>query len=980
MWVMDRQARRGVEDLSDTSLGNQLMKAGMQMVIAMGYSVTVTASALLMREFYQHLFDNKSATEAMRLGRRELFNNRERKAYHNKFVELQDWLLPIVYYNQPVSFNLRQFTPEEEEKYWETVGNQYRFPLPIYGFVGRDLEILKIEKALLKHNILLLQGMGGTGKTTLLNYLREWWTKTNFVKNIFYFGYDEKAWTLTQILHEIGKQVFGRFEQASFQAMSVPAQAQKLIAKFRAENYALVLDNLESVTGQQLAIQNTLPETERNQICDFLGRLVGGKTFVLLGSRSREEWLQTATRFYTYELQGLDQQARTELAERILAQNISDKNRINGIRNDEKFKQLMKILAGYPLAMEVVLANLRRQSPEEILQALQSADIDLDVDSEDKTKSILKCVEYSHSNLSPEAQKLLLCLAPFSGFINRDYIPQYIEQLQQLETFKDYPFEQLDTAIQEARTWGLLSPLDLSPNPSPMQRGEERLLTIQPVFPYFLKTKLASVEPATREALQEGFKNHYLGLAEYYNHLIESKDAQEQQWGKLFCKLEYENLYNALRICLEKRETISIFICLFQFFHLNNDIENKLKLSEFVCKFQESYPDEIRVGEIGLEILMALDRLAWCYLSAKNYQQARKLYQKNIELIDKLKDVSEKQKQLVLASGYHQLGRIAQEMREFAEARLNYQKALDIFIEYSDYYRQAKTLHNLGVIAQEMREFAEARLNYQKALKIFIEYKDYYQQANSFNQLGVVTQELKKYDEAKGYYQQALDIKVKYGYRYEQAVTYHELGRLAQNLQEYEQAKAYYQQALDIKIEYDDHYSQAYTYQNLGIVAQNLQEYEQAKSYYQQALDIKIEYGDRYFPASTYHTLGSLAQDLREYEQARTYYQQALDIKIEYGDRYSQARTYHQLGRVAQEMREYEQARTYYQQALDIKIEYGDIYAQADTYGQLGLLAAAQENYTEARTNLQKALEIFVQYQDEYKAAMAREFLEQLPE
>jgi putative ribosome biogenesis GTPase RsgA len=95
---------------------------------------------------------------------------------------LEDWLLPVVYCNQAVNLNLREFTPEEEEKFFESLGSQYRFTQPEYGFVGRDLEILKIEKALLRHNILLLQGMGGTGKTTLLNYLREWWQTTHFAK------------------------------------------------------------------------------------------------------------------------------------------------------------------------------------------------------------------------------------------------------------------------------------------------------------------------------------------------------------------------------------------------------------------------------------------------------------------------------------------------------------------------------------------------------------------------------------------------------------------------------------------------------------------------------------------------------------------------------------------------------------------------------------------------------------------------------
>ena len=791
--------RRGVGgEVRETSLGSRLMSAGMQMVVAMGYSVTVTAAKLMMEHLYKHLFANRPITEAIRLSRRELFNDKERKAYFNKLIKLEDWLLPVVYYNQSVNFNLRLFTPEEEEKYFETVGSEYRFSLPTYGFVGRDLEILKIEKALLKHNVLLLQGMGGTGKTTLLNYLREWWQKTNFVKNTFYFGYDEKAWTLEQILFFIGQQIYEKYEFARYQVMSQRAQIEKLVAKLRAENYAVILDNLESVTGQQLAIQNTLPETERNQIRDFIRRLVGGKTLVVLGSRSREEWLQQQTfKFNLYELQGLDQEARTELAEKILKINIPP-DKIEKIRQDGDFQKLMKLLAGYPLAMEVVLANLQKQTPQKILQGLQAADVNLDVASEDKTKSILKCVEYSHSNLSPEAQELLLCLAPFSGFIDRRAIDNYIKELQKLEPFQNYQLDKLDDAIQEAINWGLLSPMD--------NDNDLSLLTIQPVFPYFLKTKLATVDAATCEALQEGFKNHYLDLAGYYKQLMESKDAQERQLGIFFCKLEYENLYNGLQICLDKQESISIYFCLDEYFELINDNPSNLKLAETICQRLDNYSTTFIKSELGYQIALAIHRLGSCQLTAQQYKESQKSYEKTLQIYDALESQEERQKQLWKASTYHQLGIVAQEMREYAQARDFYQQALAIYIEFEDRYEQAGTYHQLGRVAEEMREYAQARDFYQQALSIKIEFGDRYSQARTYHQLGRLAEEMREYAQARDFYQQALAIYIEFGDRYSQASTYHGLGTLAEVQEDYAEARTNLQKALEIYIEYKEEY------------------------------------------------------------------------------------------------------------------------------------------------------------------------------
>ncbi|GJD22721.1 hypothetical protein RIVM261_076770 [Rivularia sp. IAM M-261] len=955
------------ENSRETSLGSRLMAAGMQMVVAMGYSVTVSAAKLMMKQIYRNLFARQEITEAIRLARRELYNDKTRKAYFNTNIDLEDWLLPVVYSNQKVNLNLRDFTQQEEKEYFERLGNLYQYEAPQYGFIGRDLEILKIEKLLFRHNILLLQGMGGTGKTTLLDYLRSWWQTTDFATDIFYFGYDERAWTLTQILFEIGKLVYNKFEFANFQAMNLTGQTQKLITKLRSEAYILMLDNLESVTGQALAIQNTLSLSEQKQLQNFLTRLVEGKTRVILGSRSSESWLQGAFKQNIYKLQGLDVESRTELSNKILEQNVWDKDKITKIREDEDFQKLMKLLAGYPLAMKVVLTNLKKLAPQKILEKIQAADINLDTESEDKTQSIIKCVEYSHSNLSPDAQKLLLCLAPFSGFIVRDAIPLYVGELQKLEAFQDYDFDKFDAAIQEAINWGLLS--DLSPNFSSKKRGEEQLLQIQPIFPFFLKVKVAELKPVTREALQESFKNYCISLTNYYSNWIQSKQAKEQQLGIFFCKLEYENLYNALKICLDKQETVSIFFCLYNYLNIINDISSLIKLSEFVYNAQAAYAPEIKIGQIGCEIVMVLDRLANGYLLAQNYPKAEELYQRSIKLLQQLQDVEPTQIKSGLASTYYGLGRVAQELREYQQAHDYYQQALDIFIEHNAYFTCAYIYHQLGNVAQELREYHQAQNYYQQALQIFIQSGAEYEFAGTYHQLGIVAQELQEYHQAQDYYQKALKIKIEFRARFECASTYHQLGIVAEKLREYHQAQDYHQKALEIYIEFSARFECARTYYQLGVVVQELREYHQARDYYQQALQVYIELDDRYRCAEIYCQLGTVAEEFQENQQARNYYQQALQIYIEFGDKYGCASIYQNLGIVALRLRDNQQAHDYYQQALKIYTEFGATFDSANAYHLLGVVAQELQEFKLARNYYQQALKIYIEFGARYKCA-----------
>jgi tetratricopeptide (TPR) repeat protein len=857
-------------DDRETSLGARLMDAGIQMVVAMGYSVTVDAAKVLMRRVYGELFGGKGLSEALRLGRRELFDRKARTVYFNQQVDLEDWLLPVVYGNQSIEFRLREMTFAESDAYFANQGTEYRFAGATYGFVGRDLDILKLEKGLLRHSVMLVQGMGGTGKTTLLRYLQDWWVQTGFAERVFYFGYDVKAWTLEQMCFAIASEIFSDVEMRQFQAMQLAARVGKLVQVLRSRRFGLMLDNLESVTAEALAIQNTLSVEERGRVREFLDRISGGRSIVLLGSRSREEWLRSAFRENRYELRGLDREARSQLAKLVLERHVSDRKKREAILADKEFERLMRVLAGYPLAIEVVLANLKTQSVEQVLTGLDLGDGGLDSGSGDKTESILKCVEYSHSNLSEEAQKLLLCLAPFSGFVHRELLGSYAQELQKLEPFQDYAFEQLDAAVQEAIDWGLLAP---------MFEGEPRLLSIQPVFPYFLKTKLFEQDETTREALWKGFKSHYVNLSSLYHQAIESTDAQEQQSGVLFCKVEYENLHNALQICLGQQDSISIFACLDRYFLTIQDMQSSIALAEEVHQATIQYFDRWNSEPGGSECCaVVLNLIGNCYVEAKQYNKAKGIHLQVLQILGTTDN------SYLQSNTYHQLGRVSEGLQDYNDARINYQQALQIKKKINSRYEQAVTYEGLGSIAYKLQQHEAARINYQQALNIFGEFNDFHEQ-----------------------------IRI-----------YHQLGYIAQNLDDYEEARANYLQALKICLEFKDRHAQARTHHNLGIIAQEMRNYEETYLHYQEALKILIEFNDRHSQGLTYHQLGSVAQELGEFEEAHANYQQALQIFVEFNDLHNQANTHCNLGLLSGMEGNTSEAKASLQTAMDIFTEFGD--------------------------------------------------------
>jgi len=178
-------------------------------VLAMGYSVTVSAATQFMETLYEQVFGGEFLSQGALRARQSLANHKKRRAYFGQHVELEDWMLPVLYEGDPVRL---QFEPRVSEARTIAQRRASRFePHTLtYGFWGRDLDVLEVERKILARddaNILLMEGMGGSGKTTLLQHLAWWWQTTGLVDLVFCFEYDVKPWSRQQILYDIAAKL-----------------------------------------------------------------------------------------------------------------------------------------------------------------------------------------------------------------------------------------------------------------------------------------------------------------------------------------------------------------------------------------------------------------------------------------------------------------------------------------------------------------------------------------------------------------------------------------------------------------------------------------------------------------------------------------------------------------------------------------------------------------------------------------------------
>ena len=784
----------------DASLAMKFLERGVRLVVGMAWSLTVTAARIMMTRLYDVLTKGEDPGAALSLARQALHEESCRFEGTDCRVVLEDWLLPVVWGKGDFSVKLEKPYPEQSraflereqllEKELEGMKRE-----GVYGFLGRDVDVLVIEGLLQKKNILLIKGMGGTGKTTLLGHLGEWWLKTGWLDHVFYFGYDRKPYHGEEILNVIAEAVMSREEFGSFLVLpGVETKALGLAEFLKAgkdtPRVLLILDNMESITGTEQAVGSRLKKEEQKRLIEVLKRLMRASMKILLGSRANEEWLGEHTfKDNIYVLEGLDYVSRFDLAGRILG------DRSLAEADWEEFQRLMDILAGYPLAMEIILPNLANRSAKELREALTGAGIDLQGGR--VSEEIFKCINISFSLLTEKARQSMLVFAPFTSFLNASHLEYYLNDLRDSGSFSHLILADLEEALAQGEKQGLLKAI------------YPKLYSIQPVFPFFLGEQAARLLDApARAALAQGFNQYMSGLAIGYNELMESTDAKKRQMGFSLFKQDRENLYKALRQVLDNKGNFyGLYIVFVQFYHSHPLYNEAIEFNEGVVKKLDSYSKKDR--ELWGYYGSVLGNLGKNYMGVKNFSKARD------NLNKALRYLQQADKRHATAAIYHQLGNMAFEERDWEEAKRNYRETLKILQEFNDRFSQGVAYHQLGYVAFEERDWEEAKRNCREALKIKKEFNDRYSQARTYHQLGYLAQEERDWEEAKRNCREALKIFQEFNDRYSQASTYHNLGMVAEEEADYESSLAYYATALEIISEYNDKHT-------LGIVTRNL--------------------------------------------------------------------------------------------------------------------------------------------------------------
>lgn len=825
-----------------SSVTGMLIDAGAQGVVGMGYIVYARAAALFMGDFYKKLLAGSTAAEAVSAGRLALVGNPRRPTRFGD-MNLEDWQVPVYHEVAPVSLFQADVVTDWQQRFATlqsgTAPTPARRsdaalpPAPHFGFLGRDRELLAIERALLrvdKDGItrvagVTLVGLGGAGKTSLAAGAARWLLDTHAAcveKGVFFHAFlphDAEGNAVHPGLHRlvasIGKQVI----HPSFPDLPDAAHRQLVAEYLRTNRCLLILDNAEGMRGlgEEPAL---LDEAERREWKAFLHEACPpvGLTRLLLTSRRAEDWLDL--NLEAVDVGGLDEEAADELAASVARASMGTlqfEKKLKDEKWERDFDALLKVLGGHPLAIQIILRHLEHRDPAAVQSAFEQGaawiDQKLESGTSDRERLLAACINYGFGTLSPRAQTLLPFLAYWREWADAEYLAIISNEEDAPARLQGATQEDWTQVLCEAESTGLVTRI-----------GDSEMFRLHPLLSWFLRVRLFDAADAPQ--LEAAFRRFGAGLALGIFQAFQQGGGAEQAIG-LF-GMHRANLLHALSLARPVRaleEIGALFLCLYNLLDHSGQRAQAAQLRDELAaewKPQGQVDPETREGQFWLDLQL---KRANELQEQRDFAGADSVYQ-----------------DIVAASGgnaaaaFHQLGIVAEKRRDFDKAQEWYQKSLEIELRLKNEHGAAQTYHQLGIVAQERRDFDQAQEWYQKSLEIELRLKDEYGASTTYHNLGIVAHEHRDFDKAEEWYQKSLEIRLRLKNEHGAAQTYHQLGIVAEERRDFDKAEEWYQKSLEIKLRLKNEHAAALTYGQLANMALTQGKGPETVSYFVKAL------------------------------------------------------------------------------------------------------------------------------------------------
>jgi len=818
------QSAMGAPNVLFSSVAARLIQSGLDAVAAMSTSVLVATTARYAEVFYEALAKGQPAPVAHEYARQELHADpyrhpfRRRRDEEGQPVRLRDWWLPHFY--QQRSLMLQPAAPPSAPA--PRLANYTDLPPPPrYGFIGRDRELLQIERWLARGKLVVIHGFGGMGKTALAREAADWLTRTGMYRGACFVSY-EGGGDATILLSALGRHL--NIYSSSYDPRETTPALTALRHALSDQPTLVIADNVEAIIPIG---EGPLDVGARTHLWDVLLALVGTPSCgVLLSTRDTalgNQRLVGSRQAAHLCLSGLEREDAYKLASQLMEDLGIDRVRAPYAA----VRDLLAQLDHHPLAIQLVLPTLSDLSLTTIrddFAALLPRFVD---DAETgRNRSLLASLEYSLRRLTEEQRGLLSGLAPFEGGATESDILAITE-------IPEPEWAPLRSALEQA---ALLTPEHVHDD------IRAPFLRLHPVLTPFLRSQSG----ANDVPLRERYARHYHKMIYHLN----DEDSRNPQAVRSLVYRELPNLQKALDLLLEASEVnaasnmafcIGRFLTYFGLERQRDEMRQRVEAAVAAASAHRGGAlteaewiheigmgeDELRRGNLHaaqtrfLSLLARIEALpADTPLGYGSYEHCVTLHRLALSLqanakpaaaADRLCNAQALLNELMTRHPHRQLlielhamlltvlGDIRFQQGQYLEAQEAYEERLQVARrQLGDQRGQLAMLERLGQLALRQQDYAQARAHFQELLRIVRGLGEPESEAIAWNRLGTVALVVKQWDEAERCFRKGLAISDQHDDVIEAASFCNQLAIVAEGAGRLAEVEQWYRRALGI--------------------------------------------------------------------------------------------------------------------------------------------------------------------------------------
>ena len=832
----------------EASVATALLRAGCAAVVAMAYKVYAAAAAEFMAMFYESLFAGNSVGMAVGAGRRRLFE-RDGRPSPKGDIPLADWLVPVCYMRREVLLPRARIRRPATATASPGHAVEVQDPLAEAAgvFVGRDDLFYQLEAAARRQHVVVLAGLGGTGKTEVAKGFARWQRDTGGVDDprlVFWHSFESgvASFGLDGVITAVGLEALG----ADFARLDSPRRLETVKNLLARDRALLIWDNFESVREMPDPAGATPPLDEEGcaRLREFLDWVRSrSRSTVVITSRAREDWLGRAHRI---EVGGLNRAEAARYGQYLLAPFPAARAR----REQRSFGELLDWLDGHPLAMRLTMPRLDDTDPVILLAGLQGAvPLPDDGGGEGRLSSLGACITYSFAHLGRQTARLLPAASLLHGIADAHLLTLLSSVEGAPGRFAGTSREEWTAVLEDAARVGLLT------------RIGSGMYRIHPALPGYLSAAWRADVPGGYDQERDACEQALCTASAAFSHWLTGQ-------------IRSGNAALAYTMIGAQRRTLGAMLGRALDHHAWQDAGN-------IVQALDEYWDTRGLDE---EASAWADRVLAATAGSGRHP-------------------AEKAGSLWLHTTIHQASR-QKDAGQPGRAGHGYQQALAYLQDQpatESTRGSISVLYNqLGMTAQVMGRLDEADDWYRKSLAIKEELGNRPGMSVTYHQLGITAQIQGRLDEAVGWYRKSLALEEALGNRPAISAAYHQLGMIAQDLGRLDEAVEWHRRSVQIREELGLRAALATNFHQLGTIAQGRGRVGEAEDWYRKSLAVKEELGDRSDIGFTYHQLAILAQDRGQPDEADDWYRKSLAVSEELGDRPGIARAYAQLGLLAE--------------------------------------------------------------------------------